>query len=139
MLEYAYHASLLDATTITTAVSATATTPVKLAGFAKYAVVEAVFTYGSGGTTTKCWLQTTVDGTTWIDIASLAFTTSTASKVSALSATVALAAGVTPTDGTLADNTIVNGLLGSQFRLKYVTTGTYAGGTTLKVDAVFKG
>lgn len=105
----------------------------------KYVVAEAIFTYGSGGTSAKAYLQTSVDdGVTWIDIASFAFTTSTASKVSSLSSTVALTAATAPTDGSLTDNTVVNGLLGSQLRWKVISVGTYAA-TTLKCNYVAKG
>jgi hypothetical protein len=99
--------------------------------------VEAAFLYGSGGTTCKAYLQTSVDGgTTWVDVASFAFTTSAASKVSALNVYAALAAAVTPTDGTLADNTIVNGLIGDRLRVKVISTGTYAAATSIKVTLV---
>lgn len=126
--------------TLTTAVTASVTDAItKLSGMG-YLTVEAILTYGSGGTSTKVWVQTSLDqGTTWIDVMCFAFTTSSASKVSAVVSTTALAAGATPTDGTLADNTILSGLLGDRIRLKYTTTGTYAGGTTLVVSAVAKG
>lgn len=131
--------NLLDLT-ITTALPATATTPIKQFSGSEYLAVEAIFTYGSGGTSAKAYVQTTLDGgVTWIDIMSFAFAGVTASKVSAVVYTTALAPAITPTDGTLADNTILSGLLGSQIRVKYVTTGTYAGGTTLALDAVIKG
>jgi hypothetical protein len=40
----------------------------------------------------------------------------------------------TPTDGALAANTAKDGVLGTQYRVKYSSTGTYAGNTTLNVD-----
>lgn len=101
-----------------------------------YLAVEAKFVYGAGGTDCKVWVQTSLDGgITWIDIMCFAFLLATASKVSAVNTQIALAAGVTPTDGTLGDNTILNGLLGDRVRLKITTTGVYAG-TTLTVAAV---
>jgi hypothetical protein len=110
-----------------------------LAG-AKYLACQAVFTYGSGGTTAKFWVQTTLDGgTTWIDVMSFAFTTATATKVSAVVTSTALAAGITPGSAGLADNTILSGLLGDQVRVIGTTTGTYAGGTTIAIGAVTKG
>lgn len=132
--------TLVSALAITTALPATGTTPVTgLAGM-KYLLLQAAFVYGSGGTTAKAYVQTSLDGgATWIDIACFAFATASGTKVSALSMLVALAAAVTPTDGSIADNTILNGLLGDRLRVKYVTTGTYAGGTTLTVKAVAKG
>ena len=99
--------------------------------------VQAAFTYGSGGTTTKAWVQSSVDGgTTWFDIANFAFTTSTATRLYHLTA-AAVTSIATPTDGTLADNTSVNGLLGDRFRVKLTTTGTYAA-TSLVVTAIAK-
>jgi len=131
--------ALLAPTTITTAVTGTTTTPETVMAGMKYLCVEAQFTYGSSGTTAKVWVQTSLDGgVTWIDVMNFAFTTASASKVSAVVTSTALAAGATPTDGTLADNTIVSGLLGDRVRLKYTTTGTYAGGTSLRVDGVAK-
>lgn len=132
--------SLLDPLTIGAAVAATATTPVTILSGMTYLVAQAKFLYGAGGTTTKAFIQTSLDGgVTWIDIMCFAFTTSAATKVSAVVATTALTAGITPTDGSLTDNTIVSGLLGDRVRVKYVTTGTYTGATSLEIDAIAKG
>lgn len=134
------HIALLPATTITTAVTGTTTTPVtRLAGMS-YLMVKALFTYGSGGTTVKAWIQTSFDGgTTWVDVMNFAFTTASGDKVSAACIFIAPATqAATPTDGTLADNTINQGTLGDRIRVKYTTTGTYAGGSSLKLDAVAK-
>lgn len=128
---------LLPALTIGVAVGATGTVPVVGLYGMHYLLVEAAFLYGAGGTSVKCYVQTSIDGgVTWADIMSFAFTTSAGSKVSAVRASVALAAAVAPTDGSLADNTILDGLLGDRLRLKYVTTGTYTGATSLAVNAV---
>jgi hypothetical protein len=97
--------------------------------------IQAVFTYGSGGTTAKAWVQTSVDdGTTWVDIANFAFTTSSARRLYTLTR-AAVTSIATPSDGTLADNTAVNGFLGTLYRVKLTTTGTYAGDTTLVITA----
>jgi len=40
------------------------------------------------------------------------------------------------TDGTQAVNTVTAGMFGSWWRVKYITTGTYGGNTTLRVDAI---
>lgn len=128
----------MAATAVTTAATVT-TTPTTLLSGMKYLVAEAQFVYGSGGSSLKAYVQTSLDqGVTWIDVMSFAFTTATASKVSAVSSTVALAAAVTPTDGSLTDNTILNGLLGDQVRVKYVSLGTYAA-TTFQLDLLAKG
>jgi hypothetical protein len=106
----------------------------------RYLVVMANFLYGAAGTTVKAWVQTSLDGgLTWIDVMSFAFLLAAANKVSAVGVYTALAAVAVPGDGVLADNTIVNGLLGDQIRVKYITTGTYTGATSLALYATAKG
>lgn len=131
--------AMLASTTITAAATAATTAITGLAGVT-YIIIQAALTYGSGGTTVDVYLQTSLDGgVTWIDIANLSFAKATASKVSAVNTTVALAAGTVPGDAALAANTIVNGLIGDRIRLKYVSVGVYADDTKLQVDAVVKG
>lgn len=126
--------------TITTALTGDLTSTGGSAGIsglggATYLGFTGVFTYGSGGTTAAAYIQTSFDGgTTWFDVANMAFTTTTLTKVGAITLSQAAAAPATPTDGTLASNTINQGLLGDRVRIKLTTTGTYAGGTTLKID-----
>lgn len=139
LLQNGDYVTLLASTTITAAVTGVTTTPLTKYDGAHYIIFESIFTYGSGGTTAKFWLQTSLDGSTWIDIANHAFTTASAKKVSAVSIYTALTAGTTPGDAALADNTIVDGLFGKSFRLKYTTTGTYAGGTTIEIYGGFRG
>jgi hypothetical protein len=101
--------------------------------------LQANFVYGSGGTTCKAWVQTSLDGgATWIDIANFALTTSSARVVHSVRVTTAVAANYTATDGSLADNTIKDGILGDRLRVKITTTGTYAGSTTLRIDGIFQ-
>lgn len=120
---------------ITTAVAATAAPATKLPAAPRNLTVQGSFTYGSGGTTADAYLQTSVDqGATWTDIANFHFTTSTARFVYNLSSQTPVTTEYTPTDGTLTANTCKDGILGPMFRVKYVTTGTYAGGTSLAVD-----
>ena len=127
---------LLDAI-LTDAVTGAVTDPVTLPAGCASLALQAAFTYGSGGTSAKAWVQTSLDGgATWCDIACFAFATTTARKASALTVNVALAAATAPTDGTMADNAILNGLLGSQFRVKYTTVGTYADDTRLQIHGV---
>lgn len=96
--------------------------------------VQFNFKYGSGGTKTQVWLQTSLDGgQTPIDLYCMSATQ--ASKVRALRIKPD---GVvnTPTDGALADDTLVTGVvLGDRLRAKMVSTGIYAGSTTLGVSA----
>ncbi len=87
-----------------------------------------------GGTTTKAWVQTTFDGTNWMDIANFAFTTTTALRAYHLS-DVSVTSITTPTDGTLADNTAVDGFLGPRLRVKLTTTGTYTGASSITITA----
>jgi len=121
--------------TITTAVTASVSATLQLINV-RNLYIQGKFTYGSGGTSAKAWLQTSLDGgTSWIDIANFAFTTATATRVYSLDGT-AVTTIYTPTDATLTDNTVKNGILGDKYRVKYTTTGTYAGSTTLAVSIV---
>lgn len=130
---------LLNAIPITAAVAGAVSSTFKVLSGAGYLGANAVFTYGSGGTTAKFWLQTSFDGgATWDDVINFAFLLASLQKVAAVSAYLA-ATHATPTDGTLADNTVNQGLLGTWLRVKYTTTGTYAGGTTISINAVLKG
>jgi len=130
--------NLLPTRTITTAISGEAGDPYIFGRLdAGGLIVESIFDYGSGGTTAKVWVQTSLDGgTTWFDIVSHAFTTADLSKVSAISLAIAPASqGFTPAEAALTDNTIIQGILGDRIRTKLTTTGTYGGSTTLAVWA----
>ncbi len=129
--------ALLPQLAITAAVGATAGAEFRLPGDAQHLTVEALFTYGSGGTNATAYVQTSLDsGVTWIDIMAFQFTTATAKKISKVSRHIAVAAGATPTDGSMAANTILDGVIGRLVRVKYVTTGTYGGTTHLTVKGV---
>lgn len=133
--------TLLEPLTIAAAVGATATDPVVSLGSMDYLVVEAKFLYGSGGTNATAYVQTSLDnGLTWVDVICFQFTTSAASKISAVTTHIAPAAqAFAPSDGALTANTVIQGVLGDRLRLKYVTTGTYGGATSLAVYATIKG
>ena len=129
---------------ITTALTAATTTPVTRLSGMNSLTVEFIFTYGSGGTTADVYIQTTLNnGLTWFDVMNFHATTASSKVLMAVTsylqtATVATsvvttAVQVTPTDGSLTANTSVQGILGSQVRAKYTTTGTYATSTTLSV------
>src|SRR5262245_14948557 len=99
------------------------------------ASLYAKFVRAGGGTTTKAWVQTSLDGgLTWIDVACFAFATTTANRIFNLT-DAAVTAIATPTDGTLADDTVVNGFLGTLWRVKLTTTGTYTGASSLTIWA----
>lgn len=88
--------------------------------------------YGSGGTSVKAYLQTSLDqGTTWIDIACVVFGTAAEHAVLNFSALTPKTTQVVPSDGALTDDTAVDGILGDRVRLKVVSVGTYAGSTVL--------
>lgn len=132
---------LLAPLTIAAAVGPLFTTPVtKLAGM-DYLGVMAVFLYGAGGTTVKAWIQTSFDGgTLWVDVINFPFATSASKLTAAVSTNItAGAAPVAVTDGTAADSAVVNGVLGDRVRVKYLTTGTYTGATSLAVYGIAKG
>lgn len=132
---------LLPATTIGAAVTAV-TTPVTALGLTgmTYLALQAAFLYGAGGTTVKAYVQTSLDGgVTWVDVACFAFALAAATRLHGVHIYTAPGVNVTPTDGALADNTVLNGYLGDRLRVKYVTTGTYTGATSLAITAVTKG
>ena len=105
-----------------------------------HVLLHANFTYGSGGTSADAWVQTSLDGgATWCDVANFHFTTASARKFFNLSSMTPVATQATPTDGSLAANTCVDGLVGPLWRVKYTTVGTYAGSTTLAVHIVGDG
>lgn len=98
--------------------------------------LQVKFAYGSGGTTCKVYVQTSLDqGTTWVDVYCAAFTTSSATKIVNLSGLTAKTTAATPTDGSLTDDTAVDGVLGDRLRAKITTTGTYATNTSISVRA----
>lgn len=127
---------LVNAASITSAGTTTGQA-VPTAGL-KSLAVESALTYGSGGTTVKVYIQTRVGGGTWRDIMCHTFTTATAKKWSKTSVYAALTASQAVSDAALADDTILDGLLGDEVRVKYVVTGTYAGNTSLSVRAAAK-
>jgi len=113
-------------------------TPVQNLAGMNCASFEVRFLYGSGGTKTNVYLVTTLDqGQTWIDIANIAFTTSSATQMVNLCATDKLTSVTAPTYLALSDNTTLDGILGDQLRAVVVSTGTY-GGTLVSVRAVVR-
>lgn len=131
--------NLLNWTAIGAATGATAT-GVMLQGLDNYrgVLLDAVFTYDSGGTTVDGYVQTSADGgTTWYDVANFHFTTSSAHAAFNLRATTAVTTqNTTFSDGAITNNTSLDGLLGDQLRVKYKSTGTYGGASSLVITAV---
>ena len=129
--------SILPTLAITTAIPATRGTIFQIReSNPRNLTLQANFVYGSAGTTVDAYVQMSLDnGVTWCDVANFHFTTASARKVFNLSSLTPVTTQATPSDGALASNTAVDGLFGPLLCVKYVTTGTYAGGTTLTVDA----
>lgn len=94
------------------------------------------FAYGSGGTKVTVYVQTSLDqGATWVDIACVTFTTASGQKMLNLSGLTPKTTAATPTDGAMTDDTALDGVLGDRLRCKVVSTGTYAGSSSLAVRA----
>jgi hypothetical protein len=90
------------------------------------------FDRGGGGGTVKAYLQTTLDqGATVIDIACIRFDTASEVEVFTVTGIKALTTPIAPTDATLADDTVIDGVLGDRVRLKFVSTGPAYSGSTL--------
>jgi hypothetical protein len=129
--------TLMDVT-LAEAVTGVVSEGVPVPAGARTLAVQAAFARAGGGTSCKAWVQTSLDGgATWIDVMCFAFLITTATKVSAIRQDIALAAAYVPTDGTLTDDTIKDGLLGNQIRVKRTSVGVYTGASSLTVTAVF--
>lgn len=130
---------------VTTAVTAQVTPTFQLrpgpaGGLPTSMTLQGNFTYGSGGTSTDAYVQTSLDGGgTWIDVADFHFTTSSQRFVYNLNSSTSVTTEYTPTDGSISANTSKDGVFGSQWRVKYTTVGTYAGSTTLRIDGFANG
>ncbi len=123
----------------TTVAAATTTTGSSKTNRGRTALmVQSTFVYAAGGTTCKVFVQTSFDGgTSWVDIISHAFTTASGVKNSTVTTYIAPASqAFTPTDGTLTDNTIIQGTIGDLLRAKVISTGTYTGTTHITVNAI---
>ena len=97
--------------------------------------IQAKFSYvASAATGLDAWVQTSLDGgLTWIDVAEFNFTTASATKVANVVALTAVPVPVAVTDGSMAANTTLQGVIGDLWRVKYTSVGTYGAGTTLVV------
>lgn len=125
---------LLAATTVSTAVTASLSDTTYITKPFSSAFIMAKFLYGAGGTTAKAWVQCSADqGTTWHDVCNFAFTTSAETKFFNLSSATPVTTQGTVADGTTSDNTAVDGTLTNIFRVKYTTTGTYSGASSIAV------
>ncbi len=128
----------LISTTLAGAVTADVTAGVFAApiGRVESLTLQAVFTRVGGGT--QAWVQTSFDGgTSWMDVATFAFATTTATRLFHLTA-AAVTSIATPGDAALADNTAVNGFLGPIYRVKLTVAGTYTGASSIVINAYAK-
>jgi hypothetical protein len=120
------------------AAGTTTPTTIIVSGQIKSLTVGGVFTYGSAGTSVDCYVQTSLDqGATWFDIMDMQFLLASAKKAGVVN-WIATQVPAVVTDGTLAANTILSGILGDRIRLKLTVVGAYAG-TTLALSAWAKG
>jgi len=134
--------TLLANTALAGAVANQTSTPVTGLQGATYVALLAKFVRAGGGTTCKVWVQTSLDdGATWFDIACFAFTTTTANALHALVSVPAtpFTPATAPGSAALADNTVLNGMLGDRLRTIMTTVGTYTGASSVEVHAVIKG
>lgn len=123
--------------TITTAVTALVMTPVLDLDGLSAVTLFVRFAPTSGGATCKAWVQTSLDqGQTWMDVFCAAFTTAAGVKVVNLSALTPRTTVLVATDGTLGDDSTVDGVLGDRLRMKITSAGTYGSSTFLSARAV---
>lgn len=114
-----------------TAIGAGTGAVLNMAGVRHATFEAALSAVGTNGTSAKAWLQTSFDqGSSWFDIACAALGGTSGRVVHGIDF------GVTKqnaalTDGTLADNTVIEGIVGDRFRWKVTTTGTFGAGSVL--------
>lgn len=95
--------------------------------------LEAVFQYGSGGTTFSAIVVTSFDGgETWREIARFDFTTASAVKTANLSG---LKSNGVAAYAALGAEGVNDGLLGDRLAARIISTGTYGGSTTFALRA----
>jgi len=128
--------TLLNSHAITTAQSlATVGSVLSVPADCTSLTIEGSLTYGSGGTSAKAFVQTSLDGgSTFIDVICFTFATASLRKVANITRSTATAP-TTPSVGGMSDNTQLSGIIGDIIRIQVVTTGTYAGSTTLDIFA----
>lgn len=100
------------------------------------AAVQLNFTAGTGGGTIKATIETSLDqGTSWIEIARLAFATANLARVLNFSALTPRATPYTP--AALSDDSAVDGILGERMRLSILKAGSaYTGNASLSARLI---
>jgi len=90
------------------------------------ATIQVGAAIGTAGAKIQVYVQTSLDqGETAVDIACVTFIADGTPKILNFSTDGAVTEHV-PSDGTMSDDTMINGILGDRLRMKIVTTGTYA-------------
>lgn len=97
--------------------------------------LAATFVFGSGSASIDAWVQTTVDGLNFLDVANFHFAGASGSGIFNLTAETPITTAITPGDGVLAAKTAIDGIVGSKWRIKFSSSGTYGGNTHLAIDA----
>jgi len=132
------YATLLDAQGITAALTAEVFPAVTGLGSPTAATLQATFTNQGGGTSVTAYVQTSIDGgSNYFDIACFHFT-ATGNVIATVDGRKSITAPANLTDGSLADNTVQEGFLGAQFRVKVTSVGTFTAGTQLTVKLATK-
>lgn len=119
---------------ITSASDAAGATQAYLAGLGDKlgATLSVNFTYGSGGTSLKVIIETSLDqGTTWLEVHRAAFTTAGGQRIVNVSALTPKTTPLTP--AALSDDTVMDGVFGDRWRAKKIVVGTYAGNSSVSV------
>jgi len=99
--------------------------------------VQVRMSYGSGGTLANVYIQTSLDqGATYVDLANVLLGTASEVAIINLSGMTPKTTQINPTDGALADDTCIDGILGDRFRAKVISAGTYAGQTQVSTRLV---
>lgn len=101
--------------------------------------IQIRFSYGAGGTSGKCYIQTSLDqGISWIDVICFTFGLVSKTLVYNLSSLTPKTTGLAPSDGSLADDTVVDGVLGDRWRSKLTTVGVYTTNTDIGIRLTAK-
>ena len=136
MVKMAGSTILYDNQAITAAlVSDTSVDSVEIDADTSEVIIQSNFDYGSGGTDFEAEVSTSLDGgTTWVEVYVHAGTTADERKVVVLKS-----AAVAAYDGTtaVADDALKDGIIGTLWRCRVTTNGTYAS-TTFRVDIIAK-
>lgn len=123
----------LVALALTTALTASAQTPVENLDGIEAATLECRFGYGSGGTTCSVLAQVSFDGTNWLDVARFDFLLASAVKVANLNGHLSKAVTAY---AALAAEGVNDGILAARWRGVVTSTGVYVNTTvSLRLSA----